>query len=194
MAGVGTSASTAPSTPLQGAAVGAEVFSPGLRASVLKEGDAVEAQFLLVDQGVWTTSWYRGKVSRVNRAAACELDEGEKDGGEGAASEAEASSKKGDTGGVLYGVAFADGDYLEEVPKSHIRPYRGLQVGSVVSVEWPEKGGRPFKGCLTQVRHGEGDKPSTVSVVYEDTDTEVLYSLFCVSKFCLSLPTARARA
>lgn len=170
--GVGTSASTAPSTPLQGSAVGAEVFSPG--GGVLKEGDAVEAQFLLVDQGVWTTSWYRGKVSRVNRAGACELDEGKKDGGEGATTEAEAASKKEDMVGAVYGVAFVDGDYLEEVPESHIRLYRGLQVGSVVSVEWPEKGGRPFKGCLTQVQYGEGDKPSTVSVVYEDTDTEVL--------------------
>lgn len=47
------------------------------------------------------------------------------------------------------------------------------QVGSVVSVEWPSKGGRPFKGCLTKVCYGEGGGAPTVSVIYEDTDTEV---------------------
>lgn len=161
-AGVNASARvTAPSTPLP-AAVGAGEGQPASQA--LRDGDAVEAQFLLVDQAVWTTSWYRGQVSRVNRAGdACAGVGG--GGGEG--------------GGATYGVDFADGDSLAEVPEGHIRLFRGLQVGSVVSVEWPDKGGLPFKGCLTGVSHGNGDNGSpTVSVIYEDTDTEVRRTAF----------------
>lgn len=142
----GASRSTAPSTPLPAAK---ESPPP---TEELKEGDSIEAQFLLADQAVWTTSWYRGKVSRVNRAGA--------DGGEGG-------------NGVTYGVEFVDGDCLDDVPEGHIRLFRGLQVGSVVTVEWPSKGGRPFKGCLTRVCAGEDGNPPTVSVIYEDTDTEV---------------------
>lgn len=145
----GASRATAPSTPLP---PDGETTTP---RTELKEGDAVEAQFLLTDQAVWTTSWYRGKVSRVNR------------GGD----ENRERNRAGD--GVTFGVEFADGDRLEEVPEGHIRLFRGLQVGSVVSVEWPSKGGRPFKGCLTRVWAGEGGNQPTVSVIYEDTDTEV---------------------
>lgn len=144
---------TAPSTPLPGTTPAA----PGL----LKEGDSVEAQFLLADQAVWTTSWYRGEVTAVNVNPA--------GGGDGSAVAVAGAG----AGGVTYGVSFADGDRLDAVPEAHIRLFRGLRVGSVVSVEWPSKGGRPFKGCLTKVCHGDGGSPPTVSVIFEDTDTEV---------------------
>lgn len=146
---------TAPSTPLPGTA-------PPV-SELLKEGDSVEAQFLLPDQAVWTTSWYRGEVSTVNPA-----------GGEGGA-------------GVTYGVSFADGDRLDTVPELHIRLFRGLRVGSVVSVEWPSKGGRPFKGCLTKVCHGEGDSSPTVSVIFEDADTEVCVCVYVCVCMCVCL-------
>lgn len=138
---------------------------------VLKEGDAVEAQFFLSDQAVWTTSWYRGEVSLVNRSRS---GGGSGIGGTTAKKNTTESGQPEEGGEVItYCVDFADGDRLDEVPASHIRLFRGLRVGSVVSVEWPEKGSRPFKGCLTKVSHGEGDSPPTVSVIYEDTDTEV---------------------
>ena len=169
---------TAPSTPLTPAAAvaaaaaaaatagtvdssGAGSLLPVTPTGTLKVGDSVEAQFLLADQAVWTTSWYRGKVSHVTRTAA---------GGGG--------------GRVTYGVAFADGDRLEEVPELRIRLFRGLRVGSVVSVEWPDKGGDPFKGCLTKVCHGDGTGAPTVSVIFEDTDTEVCCWCSVVVIFC----------
>lgn len=135
---------TAPSTPLPGTA-------PAV-PELLEEGDSVEAQFLLADQAVWTTSWYRGEVSAVNVRSG---------GGDG------------DGDGVTYGVSFADGDRLDAVPEAHIRLFRGLRVGSVVWVEWPSKGSRPFKGCLTKVCHGDGDGSATFSVIFEDAETEV---------------------
>lgn len=146
---------TAPSTPLPGTA-------PAV-PELLKEGDSVEAQFLLADQAVWTTSWYRGEVSAVNVNHA----------GDGGAGASASDGSSGGAGGVTYGVSFADGDRLDAVPEAHIRLFGGLRVGSVVSVEWPSKGGRPFKGCLTKVCHGDGDSPPTVSVIFEDADTEV---------------------
>lgn len=165
----GAARATAPSTPVPG---GVECPPP---VSELKEGDSVEAQFLLADQAVWTTSWYRGKVSRVNHVAADngnggKVSSGDGDGGDGGGGDGEA---------VTFGVEFLDGDRLDEVPEGRIRLFRGLQVGSVVSVEWPSKGGRPFKGCLTRVCAGEDGKPSTVSVIYEDTDTEVREHTCC---------------
>lgn len=146
----------APATPLPG--------TPPAAPELLKVGDSVEAQFLLADQAVWTTSWYRGEVSAVNH-------------GEGG----------GGGGGVTYGVSFADGDRLDAVPEAHIRLFRGLRVGSVVSVEWPSKGGRPFKGCLTKVCHGDGDGDgsTTLSVIFEDADTEVrVCCVWCIWCIC----------
>lgn len=154
----GASRATAPSTPLPAA----KERPP--RTEELREGDSIEAQFLLADQAVWTTSWYRGKVSRVNRSASAD---GGKRKNHGVSGDGEGGN------GVTYGVEFVDGDCLDDVPGEHIRLFRGLQVGSVVTVEWPSKGGRPFKGCLTRVCAGEDGNPPTVSVIYEDTDTEV---------------------
>lgn len=99
-------------------------------AAELKVGDSIEARFLLADQAVWTTSWYRGTVSKVNNPSG---DEGRTVSATGSSSRQSGtggvSSQGAGRGGVTYGLEFADGDRLEDVPPEHIRLYRGLQVG-----------------------------------------------------------------
>lgn len=127
----GSAKATSPSTPLP-PATSTVVKTP---TSELREGDAVEAQFLLADQGVWTTSWYRGKVSQVNRVgegAAVRGVTGEDEGSAAAGAREEVGDGddcgSGHGGAVTYGVEFVDGDHLDEVPEAHIRLFRGLKV------------------------------------------------------------------
>lgn len=108
-----------------------EVPNPAAASTELKEGDSIEAQFLLADQGAWTTSWYRGTVSKVNHRSVGG-NSGEpvpKEPNAGGQEDGESDVAKNPTGGVSYAVEFVDGDRLDEVPPERIRLFRGLQVG-----------------------------------------------------------------
>lgn len=101
----------------------------------LKEGDSIEARFLLSDQGVWTTSWYRGTISKVNRSPSGDDEKGDAASGASVPGQVEGGGAGGAGGakgvggeGVTYSVEFADGDRLDGVPPDHIRLFRGLQV------------------------------------------------------------------